>query len=93
MWKKVINVIDKFWEYWRQNYLFSLRERKNNLNSERSIFPKIGEVVLIEQEMLPRGAWRLGRIIKLSERWAELQISGGKKNETSLVSTLPFRIR
>ena len=64
LWKKQSNVLEKFWRDWRENYLLSLRERKCELLSQRVVTPKIGEIVLIENEEMPRGTWQLGRIIE-----------------------------
>ena len=55
---------------WRNKYLVSLRERfKNHIkatNTLSKLHPKIGQIVYLK-ENLPRGAWKLGTIIKLIE--------------------------
>ena len=67
-WKKGHKLLDRFWQIWRNDYLLSLRERKQITLKEtrvRSPFlATIGDVVLIKDE-LPRGYWRLGRIQEL----------------------------
>ena len=53
---------------WRDEYLLSLRERtQNTLKSGRiqsQLLSSEGDVVLIKDD-LPRGCWRLGKIISL----------------------------
>ena len=67
-WKKGHKLPDRFWQIWRNDYLLSLRERKQITLKEtrvRSPFlATIGEKVLIKDE-LPRGYWRQGRIQEL----------------------------
>ena len=57
-------VLNHFWKRWRSEYLSCLREvhalasrkQKNNTNSPVSV----GEVVIVRDEQLPRGLWKLG---------------------------------
>ena len=67
-WEKGYKLLDRFWQIWRNNYLLSLRERKQiTLKETRVRSPFLattGDVVLIKDE-LPRGKWRLGRIQEL----------------------------
>ena len=62
--------LNNLWKIWRDEYLLSLRERfKNQIkttNTLSKLYPKIGQIVHIK-ENLPRGAWKLGKIIKLIE--------------------------
>jgi len=66
-WKSGQNRLNEFWNLWRNEYLLNLRE-KSPLVKKRSknvsTPPKIGDVVLVK-EKLPRGHWRVGRIVKV----------------------------
>ena len=70
IWKKRQVHLNNLWKIWRDEYLLSLRERfKNQIkttNTLSKLYPKIGQIVHIK-ENLPRGAWKLGKIIKLIE--------------------------
>ncbi len=63
-WKSSQAELDKFWNYWRDEYLTSLRERTkvdhNHQRSQAHSFPKEDDVVLVHEEMVPRGSWKLG---------------------------------
>ena len=69
-WKKGLTHVNRFWKIWRDDYLLSLRERTTiKLKSNRvqsSEKPKNGDVVLIKDD-LPRGSWKIGRIIQLRQ--------------------------
>ncbi|CAC5418973.1 unnamed protein product [Mytilus coruscus] len=68
LWRKGQNILNSFWKTWREEYLLSLRERKQiDLKCGKiksTISPSIGSVVIIKED-LPRGMWKLGRIVKL----------------------------
>lgn len=91
-WKKLSDALERFWVDWRERYLVSLRERKCNLLNERHYAPKIGEVVIIENEMLPRGAWSLGRIMALSDRAATVKTAGGSELRRALSQLYPLEL-
>ena len=67
-WKKGMKLLDRFWQIWRNDYLLSLRERsQTNLKETRVKSPYSatkGDIVLIKDD-LPRGSWRIGRIVDL----------------------------
>ena len=58
MWKKGQNHITNFWKIWKNEYLMSLRERKQvHLKQHRIVShfePQIDAIVLIKED-LPRG--------------------------------------
>ena len=68
-WKKGLKHLSSFWKIWRDDYLLSLREsHQTKLKQTRVGSPfsaRIGDVVLIKEDNLPRGSWRLGRIEEL----------------------------
>ena len=67
-WKKGLRHLNRFWQVWRDNYLLSLRERTQNKLKTQGIHTscsaKVGHIVLIKED-LPRGCWKLGKIIEL----------------------------
>ena len=66
--KKGQKLLNTFWKVWRDEYLLSLRERmQSTLKSGRiksQSAPCVGNVVLIKDD-LPRGCWRLGKLLSL----------------------------
>ena len=68
-WRKGQKYLDNFWKIWRNEYMQSLRERYSYqmkpVKGEIIRTPKIGEIVLIKDEDLPRGSWKLGKITGL----------------------------
>ena len=71
IWKKGQVHLNNWWKIWHDEYLLSLRERSKNqiktTNALSKVYPKIGQIVHLK-ENLPRGAWKLGKIIKLIEK-------------------------
>ena len=87
-WKKGQVNLKQFLKSWLTEYLPSLRERYNvvmkSIKGELDRIPRIGEVVIVEQEGLPRGRWKIARVMKLMrsdidglERAAKLQFPSG----------------
>ena len=68
MWKRGLKHIDSFWKIWKEDYLLSLRERsQRSLKGPRTQSPfsaNVGDIILIKDD-LPRGSWRIGRIMDL----------------------------
>ena len=67
-WKKGMKHLNRFWKVWKDDYLLSLRERtQNKLKTPRihtSSPAKVGHIVVVK-DGLPRGCWKLGRIVEL----------------------------
>ena len=68
IWKKGQRLLESFWKIWKSDYLLSLRERlKLKLKSPRieaNETPRIGDIVQLKED-LPRGSWKLGKIVEL----------------------------
>ena len=68
IWKKGQRLLESFWKIWKSDYLLSLRERlKLKLKSPRieaNERPRIGDIVQLKED-LPRGSWKLGKIVEL----------------------------
>ena len=63
--KKGQEFLNGFWKLWRDDYLLSLRERKQKtLTTGRVVshnFPKVCHIVLVKDD-LPRGCWNIGKV-------------------------------
>jgi hypothetical protein len=66
-WKRIQNLLDCFWKSWRTAYLLALRQhfRVAKQRNVSDCVPRVGEVVLIEEDLQPRSLWKLGRITAL----------------------------
>jgi hypothetical protein len=68
-WKKGQARINYFWQVWSTEYLQSLREKHTlkmkSIKGEVQRVPKVGEVVIVKEEGLPRGSWKLAKIQSL----------------------------
>ncbi|VDO86280.1 unnamed protein product [Heligmosomoides polygyrus] len=81
---------EKFWTICKNQYLTSLREtHKKLLANQRysQATPKIGDVVLLCDPILPRNGWRLARIIKTKTG------GDGAIREVELITSTPRKIR
>ena len=69
--KKRLKYLDKvlthFWNRFTTQYVTNLSERHLSRNLPRDgRQPKVGEVVLIKNDLLPRGRWKIARIIEVT---------------------------
>ena len=87
-WKVGISHLDTIWQLWRNLYLQSLRERQNSMKQNRVFSkesPSINDIVLIHDSILPRGTWKIAKIISLDKssdgevRSATLKTPEGKE--------------
>ena len=62
-WKRVLQIAQAFWKRWTHEYLQALQRRAKWHNVERNI--KIGDIVLIKNELVPPSQWPLGKIAEL----------------------------
>ena len=73
-----------FWNRWIKEYLVNLRESYRNSKSYIGQAAKAGDVVLVHEEVQPRGNWRLAHVVRLITgkdgvvRGAEIELSGNK---------------
>jgi len=61
-WRRVQYLANQFWERWRKEYLQNLQIRKKWSRPIRN--HKVGDIVLVIDENLPRCQWQLARIIE-----------------------------
>ena len=89
-WKKGQMKLQCFWEMWTTDYLQTLRERHTlqmkAVKGECSRSPEVGEVVLVKEDKMPRGTWKLAKVVNLIKseidgiaRAAMLRMSNGKQ--------------
>ena len=93
--KYISHICDHLWNRWKREYLTALRETHNN-NVCGTVWPKLGELVLIHDEG-PRTKWKLGKIIRLYPgrdevvRVVQLKTSLGLLNRT-VVKLYPLEL-
>jgi hypothetical protein len=72
---RLMVALERFWEIWRKEYLMSLRERWRGTDKEPDT-PLVGQVVIVEDDNLPRSAWSLAIVLEMtSSRTARIRIA------------------
>ena len=61
-WRRVQYLADQFWLRWKGEYLPTLQRRQKWVTRSRNVEP--GDVVLVVDEDVPRGHWRLGKVMR-----------------------------
>ena len=58
---------NSFWHLWQKQYLKDLFERHARQKKAQNVLivPKLGDIVLLDEEKLPRKQWRMGKIIDI----------------------------
>ena len=62
-WKAVQYLADQFWVRWRKEFLVIQQDRHKWLEKKRNF--KVGDVVLVKDNDLPRNQWCTGRITEV----------------------------
>ena len=62
-WRGVQYLVDQFWVRWKREYLPWLQLRQKWLKVERDL--RVGDVVLLVDELAPRNLWKRGRVIEV----------------------------
>ena len=57
-------LVDAFWKRWSKDYVSTLRDRSKWLKTKTDL--KVGQLVLLVDEVMARDAWKLGRIVSIS---------------------------
>jgi len=62
--RRLNDLLNHFWTRWRSEYLTELREAHRQANRNRAVDSSIvvSDVVVIHEENIPRGFWKLGRV-------------------------------
>lgn len=61
-WRRVQFLTEQFWCRWRREYLHNIIARQRWHSPKRNL--RVGDVVLDIDELLPRGEWRLARVLE-----------------------------
>jgi len=86
---------------WRNEYLASLREASpyhKTSKNQIQVEPRKGEVVLIKEDKIPRGMWKLWKIEKLNRvgdgnvRTVIIYFSNGHYVQTAFSQLYPFEV-
>ena len=64
-WRMVQSLMDAFWKRWLREYLPELQLRSKWIHEQRDL--KVGDLVLVVDELKPRGLWPLGLILEVHE--------------------------
>ena len=71
MWKRGQKHLNNFWMKWMHEYLETFRERHSvhmkPIKGEIRRKPKVGEIVIIKEDDLPRGSWKMAKVQNLIE--------------------------
>ncbi|VDO88481.1 unnamed protein product [Heligmosomoides polygyrus] len=99
--KESLQVLDRFWDLWRSDYLAALKERQQlRIRQPRSsnITPGVGDVVIMGDNNTPRGLWPLAVITKLNyapdkvARSAVVRTTNGKFLTRSITQLYPLEL-
>uniref|UniRef100_A0A1I7VGA1 DUF5641 domain-containing protein n=1 Tax=Loa loa TaxID=7209 RepID=A0A1I7VGA1_LOALO len=93
-WNNTLKTLDVFCKVWRDEYLTSLREKtQRELVSPKLVEnrkPRENEIVLLAEPNIPRGIWKLAKIVSFKEgrdgsiRRAAVQLPNGRQVERSV---------
>lgn len=69
LWRKQQQILTRFWDTWKTEYLLSLTERTQTQHHQSrsaiSRTPIPGEVVILGEENIPRSKWRLAQVLEI----------------------------
>ena len=77
------NTIGQFWKVWQKEYITNLRQFHGVKRVKESSNIKLNDVLIIQDEKIPRHLWRLGRVVEILKgrdnriRGAKLKIGTG----------------
>ena len=100
-WKKGQKQLNMFWDVWRKEYMASLREMSSYhkfVKGQIHHIPELGQVVLIREDNIARGMWKLGRIEKLNKdtdgyiRTAKIYLPNGRYVQRSISHLHPLEV-
>uniref|UniRef100_A0A1I7VRB7 Integrase catalytic domain-containing protein n=3 Tax=Loa loa TaxID=7209 RepID=A0A1I7VRB7_LOALO len=92
-WNNTLKTLDVFWKIWTDEYLTNLRER-----TQRELKATENEIVLLAEPNIPRGIWKLAKIVSLKEgrdgsiRRTTVQLPNGRQIERSVNQLCPMEV-
>uniref|UniRef100_A0A1I7W3F3 Integrase catalytic domain-containing protein n=1 Tax=Loa loa TaxID=7209 RepID=A0A1I7W3F3_LOALO len=101
-WTNTLKILDVFWKLWRDEYLTRLRERmRREVFANKMVVlrtPRENDIVLLSESEVPRGTWKLAKIIKLHSdrrsitRSATVQMPNGRQLDRAISMLCPMEI-
>ncbi|GFR03210.1 DUF5641 domain-containing protein [Trichonephila clavata] len=64
-YKQQQDLLDCFWKKWSKEYLLQLRSFHEVLNKDSTINIRVGDIVLLQDDIRPRHMWKKARVINL----------------------------
>ena len=61
-WRKVQYLAKEFWQRWKKEYIMTLQKRNKWSKKQRNI--TVGDIVILKNDDLFRGDWRLARVLE-----------------------------
>ena len=58
---KINNIVNHFWDRWKQEYLLNLREYqkiKHPIKYQQTV--NVKDIVIVQEDKMPRSAWKVG---------------------------------
>ena len=81
-WRRIQYLCNQFWDKWRKSYVNDLQSRQKWNKTYDNL--KVGDVVLLKEENLPRGSWPLCIIEKVflssDQKVRSVRLKLGDKN-------------
>ena len=98
--KNVSKSLNYFWDRWRTEYLAELREahRQSKCKLQKGTPISVGDVVVVHDEGLPRGFWKLGKIEEVYSgrdkkiRGARLKLPSGNQLRRPIQLLYPLEV-
>ena len=81
--------VNRFWKRWKEEYLMTLRERTKWNKSREGV--KVGQLVIMVDEVKHRGEWKLARVTKIigdEEHVRAVEVKTAKKTFTRDITKL-----
>ena len=63
-WHRVQYLANQFWFRWKREFLQNLQRRSKWSGVSRNM--SVGDVVLINEENIPRNQWHMGRVVEVN---------------------------
>ncbi|GFQ73352.1 integrase catalytic domain-containing protein [Trichonephila clavata] len=82
IYKQQQDLLDCFWKKWSKEYLLQLRSFHQVRNKDSAINIRVGDIVLLEEDVRPRHIWKKARVMNLHQgcngkiRSCELRVNG-----------------
>ena len=80
-WRQSRSLVDGFWGRWSRDYVSALQARPKWREVEANLV--VGDVVLMVDEQVRRGDWRVGRVTRVDGdelvRTVSVRVAGGKE--------------